>query len=345
MSTWIDFKTLRKQLNFAEVLKHYGVEVKSNKGGQHHGFCPIPSHNGKRNSPSFSANLEKGIFNCFGCGAQGNVIDFAALMEGLSPKNGADVRKAALILQERFVGGNAPAKKQAKRHEASQREFEETGQGADQKKVVINAPLDFELKNLDPNHPYLDNRGFNKDSIAHFGLGFCGKGMLAGRIAIPIHNEQGILVGYAGRIVDDTKVDKDNPRYKFPPKREHKGVVYEFHKMNLVYNAHQIPKPVEQLAVVEGFPSVWWMMQMGFPNVVALMGWTCSEDQAHIISKLVLESGRIWLVSDGDEAGNRCGQSVFDQIGSQRFIRRLKLNDGKQPTDYPSVFFREKLRR
>src|SRR5688572_2935585 len=60
MSTWIDFKTLREQLDFAAVLKHYGVEVKL-KGDQHQGFCPLPSHNGKRNSPSFSANMKRKI--------------------------------------------------------------------------------------------------------------------------------------------------------------------------------------------------------------------------------------------------------------------------------------------
>jgi DNA primase len=44
-------------------------------------FCPQPNHQGKKNSPSFPANLEKGIFQCFGCGAKGNVLEFAAMME------------------------------------------------------------------------------------------------------------------------------------------------------------------------------------------------------------------------------------------------------------------------
>ncbi len=105
MATWIDFKALRQQLKFAEVLRHYNVEVKE-RGDQHHGFCPLPNHNGKKNSPSFSANLAKGIFNCFGCGAKGNVIDFAVLMENLNPADGRDVRKAALLLQEKFLGGS-----------------------------------------------------------------------------------------------------------------------------------------------------------------------------------------------------------------------------------------------
>src|SRR5262245_57123985 len=101
MSTWIDFKALRAALDFELVLRHYNVEIKR-KGRQHHGFCPLPNHNGKRNSPSFSANLEKGIFQCFGCGAKGNVLDFAALMQNVDPRDGVALRKVAGELAKQF---------------------------------------------------------------------------------------------------------------------------------------------------------------------------------------------------------------------------------------------------
>src|SRR5580704_10666705 len=101
MSEWIDFKALRAKLDFKQVLEHYKVEVKR-KGNQHHGYCPLPNHNGKRNSPSFSANLEKGIFQCFGCGAKGNVLDFAAMMTKANPKDGTALHGVAIELQKRF---------------------------------------------------------------------------------------------------------------------------------------------------------------------------------------------------------------------------------------------------
>src|SRR2546423_14405707 len=99
MNGWINFKELRAKLDFEQVLRHYGVEVKR-RGVQHQGFCPLPNHKGKRNSPSFSANLERGIFQCFGCGAKGNVLEFAALMENSNPKDGAALRNVALKLQQ-----------------------------------------------------------------------------------------------------------------------------------------------------------------------------------------------------------------------------------------------------
>jgi CHC2 zinc finger len=74
------------------------------RGEQWHGFCPLPTHEGKRQSPSFSANVGRGIWQCFGCGAKGNLIEFAARMEGLNPDDPGDFRKAALLLQKMFVG-------------------------------------------------------------------------------------------------------------------------------------------------------------------------------------------------------------------------------------------------
>ncbi len=182
MSNWIDFRALRANLSFDEVLRHYGVEVKR-RGAQHHGFCPLPSHNGKRNSPSFSANLERGIFQCFGCKAKGNLLDFACLMEKEDPKDGAALHKIAATLRERFLPGTDSQPKKPPHHVAEQFEFKAKNA------VVVNAPLDFELKGLDGRHPYLLSRGFSPQTIRHFGLGYCSRGMLKGRIAIPLHDE------------------------------------------------------------------------------------------------------------------------------------------------------------
>ncbi len=57
--------------------------------------------------------------------------------------------------------------------------------------VTVNPPLTFELKNLDSKHPYLNGRGLDQKTIAIFGLGYCNRGLMQGRIVIPLHNEQG----------------------------------------------------------------------------------------------------------------------------------------------------------
>jgi hypothetical protein len=42
---------------------------------------------------------------------------------------------------------------------------------------------------------------------------------------------------------------------------------------------------------------------------------------------------RVWILSDGDEAGHLCAHSVWEQLGSRMLCRHLKLKEGKQPTD------------
>ncbi|NIT57678.1 MAG: hypothetical protein GWN00_16040, partial [Aliifodinibius sp.] len=83
--------------------------------------------------------------------------------------------------------------------------------------------------------------------IKKFGLGYCAKGMHAGRIVIPIHNEQGKLVAYAGRSLkrSDTEHGK---KYHFPA---------NFYKHVELFNLHRvinIPKLVGKggIILVEG---------------------------------------------------------------------------------------------
>jgi DNA primase len=87
---------------------------------------------------------------------------------------------------------------------ALQLELWQSDQAAFKAQVVVNAPLNFALKNLNADHFNLVNRGLTKEAIACFGLGYCSKGLLSGRIAIPIPDRGGKLIGYTGRIADDT---------------------------------------------------------------------------------------------------------------------------------------------
>jgi DNA primase len=339
MKTWIDFKVLRANLDFEKILRHYGVEVKL-KGSNHHGYCPLPNHNGKKNSVSFSANLEKGIFQCFGCGAKGNLLDFAVLMEKADPKDGSALLKVAGKLQKQFCpelgDTTADEKKNADRATVPAKPKKEPAKDLP---AVVNVPLDFELKGLDAEHPYLKSRGFTPETIKHFGLGFCSRGLLKDRVAIPLHDHDGKLVAYAGRVVDDATITEDNPRYRFPGKRERDGKLFEFRKTLFLYNGFRIKAPVDDLIVVEGFTSVWWLYQNGLPHVVAVMGSDCSERQAELIVSLVKPSGQVWLMPDGNqtgnrnEAGKRCAQSLLLQVSPHRFVRWVKLDDDIQPTD------------
>jgi DNA primase len=135
------------------------------------------------------------------------------------------------------------------------------------------------LKSLDPEHAYLQERGFSPETIAAFGVGMCtGKGITAGRIAIPIHNELGELVAYAVRWPGIPP--EGDGKYKLP---------MGFHKSLVVYNLHRAREHAKSagLIVVEGFFDAMRLWQAGFPNVVALMGSALSEAQEALIVDVV----------------------------------------------------------
>jgi DNA primase len=327
MGNWIDFRELRSKLNFKDVLEKYQVRLHFRSGGrQAVGPCPLPEHGTNRTKESFSANLEKGIFQCFSCEAKGNVLDFACLMENLNPARGEDLRKVALSLAKEF--GIASRRPETPGPDTKSK----TKTDPTLKEFIVNAPLDFELKDLDPNHDYLRKRGFTPETIDLFGLGYCARGRMAGRIAIPLHNFEGNLVGYAGRLVEKSP-EPSVSKYLFPGTRTHKGVTYEFKKSFLLYNANRVPIGRDDLILTEGFASVWWLTQNGFPNCVAVMGSTISEEQADLACTLVVKGGRVTIFPDRDDAGNKFAQQATQLFSNKAKTRCVTSNDGVQPTD------------
>ena len=70
----------------------------------------------------------------------------------------------------------------------------------------VNPVLDLKLK-LDHEHPFLAERGITPEVAEAFGIGFADRGIMKDRIAIPIHNERGELVAYAGRYAKEDVPD------------------------------------------------------------------------------------------------------------------------------------------
>jgi DNA primase len=340
-TTWVDFKALRSKLRFEAVLKHYNVPV-NRDGDQHSGPCPLPNHQGKKTTASFSANLEKGVFQCFGCKAKGNVLEFCALMAGVNPEDAPALRKVALQLQDTFdlssdEKPSGPGKSERPQPESRGEEPDENVQ------TIVNGPLDFELKDLDPKHPYLLGRGFTAKTIEHFGLGFCSRGFFKDRVAIPLRNESGVLVGYSGRIVDDDAISDEIPKYTFPAPRVRDNKRFEFRRIDILYNAHAIKRPVDDLMIVQGFPAVWWLHQHGISASVALMGSVVSKAHLKIIDGLVSLVGRIWLMPDGTDTGRRCTETALLALSQLRPVRWVKLTDDRQPTDLSAEELSDRL--
>jgi DNA primase len=99
-----------------------------------------------------------------------------------------------------------------------------------------------------------------------------------------------------------------------------------------LYNYHQIAKPADDIIVVEGFASVWWLHQWGYRQVVSLMGSDCSDEQAKLIANATAPNCRVWIFTDADRAGDLCAASVLTKVAPYRWTRWVKLAAG-QPTD------------
>ena len=309
-STWVDFKAVKQAVPMKQLLDRYGVKLKQS-GKELRGACPI--HGGK-DKDCFHANTVKNNFNCFApaCKAHGNVLDFVAAMERCS------VREAALKLKDWFSVSGDPAPERGK--PAAAKQESKTGsqlapeKGGDREEP--NKPLSFRLKDIDCSHPYLAQRGIDKETAEYFGVGFFpGKGSMAGRIVIPIENEQGDLVAYAGRSIDGSE-----PKYKVPA---------GFHKSQVLFN---LPRALEEdstgaVVLVEGFFDCMKVTQAEHV-CVSLMGCSMSQEQE---AQLVAHFKQVVIMLDGDEAGRSATGEIATRLARRLWVRVVDVGDGRQP--------------
>jgi len=312
-SEWVDFKEIKENVSMEEILDHYGL-LKGLKRRKDEliGFCPIHDEN-HYNKNSFCISTVKNNWHCFSCGAGGNVLDFVAAMENV------DIRQAGLLIQKRFGIASQENKKLTKEKQKIEEPKEEKKEPGE----TVNPPLTFELKTLDPEHPYLKERGLKEETIEEFGLGFCKKGLMKGRIVIPIHNENGELVAYVGRYPGDPP--EGESKYKFPTK---------FKKSLVVFNLNRVKNGVQDkgLILVEGFFDVFNLWQAGVRNVVSLMGTSMSGEQEKLIVEAVGRNGRVALMFDSDEAGAKATTEAVERLIDKIYLKIIRLGqEGLQP--------------
>jgi DNA primase len=299
-------------------------------------LCPFH----RERKPSCKIDLERKIFHCFGCEAKGNVLEFVARMEG----DAEDLRAAAIKIAEicgiataapRERAGASPArehrrkgakpqkpKRAAPRRDAAQMAHVEvhgglTDAGFHGAAEAPNPPLTFALK-LDPAHPYLAERRLSAEVVALFGLGYCSRGSMAGRVCIPIHNERGQLIAYAGRWPGDEDIPEGEDRYKLPAK---------FEKSRVLFNLHRV-SDAEHVVLVEGYWSAIRLHALGVP-VAALMGWSVSPEQIALLRDRSVRF--VTLLLDGDDTGRRARERVLPSLSSSFFVRSTELEDGQKP--------------
>jgi len=327
-SQFVDFKAVKTALTMEQILEHYQLLHQFKRSGDSlNGPCPI--HKGS--SPTqFRISISKNIWHCFSeCKHGGNTLDFIAKMENIS------IHAAALKAIEWFqLDPETMAATSQKAQEASS-EADESDSApvakpaakktavAQEKNTTPNPPLKFRLDKLERSHPYLAERGLTQETIMDFGIGYCAKGMMAERIAIPIHNVDGKVVAYAGRF-PGTPTD-DAPKYKLPQ---------GFKKSLELFNIDRaIKEPADQpLVIVEGFFDAMKLRQHGCRKVIALMGSTMSAAQEELIRTHTNSQSQIIIVLDEDEAGRAGREDIAVRLSQITFVKvHVFGKEGEQP--------------
>lgn len=339
---WIDFTELKRAVHerggIREVLGRYGFldRLKDKGGGKLVGPCPIHGSD-DLSSTAFHVDCNRDLWHCFsqcrtdrGKGG-GGVLELVMLIDKCSVREAGEKLAAWFggLTFERRTGG-------PRRQETAKVSQESEGQPAvathaSQAASPVNPPLERPLQTLDHDHPYLFTRGLTVPTIREFGTGFCSRGLLRGRVAIPIHDHEGHLVAYAGRAIDDERA-KEEGKYKLPKLFSKRHVVYNLNRARAHAGAG--------LICVEGFFDTMKVHQAGFPNVVALMGSGLSQEQEEL---LLRTTDRLALMFDGDEAGVACLREFYRRLRQRVFLKEIHLDLGEQPDALSEDRLRELL--
>jgi DNA primase len=174
-------------------------------------------------------------------------------------------------------------------------------------------------------HPYLRERGVPEALAATFGLTFAEKGIMAGRVCIPIHNAAGELVAYAGRHVGpDETIPADEGKYKLPP---------AFHKNLELFNLHRV-KRCRHLVIAEGFFGTIALHGHRVP-AVGLMGSSISDAQIALLVHHCPNLRFVTVLLDGDEAGRKASELVAGKLAWYWPVRIGALPQDMQPDTTP----------
>ena len=318
-------------------------------GSNMFGLCPF--HGEK--TASFSVAPEKGIYYCFGCHKGGGVVNFVMEIEGLSYPDA--VRSLA-----KRAGMEVPEDEQYQSRYRQQERLwalmKEAGRFFNEQ---LYTPAGKQC--LD----YVHKRGLSKSIVTRFGIGYAPdswnmlvdamrrKGYtdqelrdadLVGekngriydrfrnRLMFPIIDVRGNVIGFGGRVLDDSK-----------PKYLNSNETLIFNKRKNLFGMNFAKKTKEPyLILVEGNIDVVSLHQFGFDNAVASLGTSLTEEQVTLLSRYTEE---VVLTYDGDKAGQRAARRAIPMLEKAGIkVRVLQVTDAKDPDEFLQKFGAAKFR-
>lgn len=198
-------------------------------------------------------------------------------------------------------------------------------------------PLGFKLK-LDPEHEYGVERGLNPNTITRFEMGYSTRGIMKGRWCIPIHDEAGNLIAYAGRWVGDER-PKDEPKYKLPPGFKKSSVLFNLHRVLAMQSTDALVSRRSHVAVVvEGIFDAIRLHELGVP-AVALLGSSLSEEQVALFRKY-FSFAHVMLDGSAIEARRKVAGRLVEEV---EMISAIVLPAGEDPESVDEELFIDRV--
>ncbi len=249
--SFIDFGALKQRVSIEQVIAMLGIDNLKRQGPQLRGPCPIHGGNSPR---EFVVTPDKGLFFCFaGCGG-GDQIALVSKMKNLAPK------EAAAFIAEHF--GNSTVTRPGTVQVPRKSTVPENEKGQ-------LKPLDY----LQPGHELVQALGVSVETCQAFGAGYAAKGIMRGKLAIPVHDRLGTLIAYCGRAVKN-----ESPTLTFPN---------GFDPHSIIFGAHRIKEG--ELYLVHDPLQVLTAFEAGVENVVAFLTDGITAQQFEQLSSLMDE--------------------------------------------------------
>ncbi len=316
------------------------------KGREYSGLCPF--HNEK--TPSFTVNEEKGFYHCFGCGANGDLIDFVRQTEGVEfpeaverlaamagiavptqrpeererQKRSATLHDAMELAAKWFTAQLAGQAARGARDYLSRRQLSEA--------AVASFRLGYAPASRTALKEALIARGVSEATLIEGGLiikpdnGRESYDRFRDRLMFPITDQRGRVIAFGGRALGEASA-----KYLNSPETP------LFHKGRVLYNmatARKAAFETGRLIVAEGYMDVIAFSDAGFTEAVAPLGTAVTEDQLRILWQMASEP---ILCLDGDAAGWRAALKVSERalplLRPGHSLRFALLPDGLDPDD------------
>ena len=349
-----EFESFKEQVrstaNIVEVISGY-VPLKK-RGQNFWGCCPF--HGEK--TPSFAVNPAKNMFYCFGCHEGGDIFKFIMKIES------CDFKEALKLLAARY-GIPVPERQKTAveiRREKQRERIYETNATACRFYQACLLKTPYGKGAL----AYLNGRGINQEIINSFSIGYAldsftsllsnlgrhgykGEELLAAglvamgrqqlydkfrnRVMIPIKDPKGKIVGFGGRVLDNS-----TPKYLNTAETEW------FNKRRLLFAmdvAYKAIRTSRQAIVVEGYMDAISLHAAGISNVVASMGTAFAAEQAKLLQRIADE---VVFCYDSDSAGRKASVravSIARTAGLK--VRIAGVPEGKDPDEYVRRYGKE----